>query len=147
MSNHRKMPVKKEKEFSYLGKRKKVLSEHIIEGYKADLFIQDTETIVEIKSVISLEQYALFPTVFSERALEQLKKIQIWLRNGKKACYVILSLNPYSKGVLLNNTTIFYNELIKCIEEGLIVKAYTCRFDMGKSFQISGEIPVMFQKT
>ena len=49
--------------------------------------------------------------------------------------------------MIMQMDRIWKHTLIKCIEEGLIVKAYTCRFDMGKSFQISGEIPVMFQKT
>lgn len=53
--------------FSALGKRKTVIKEHYVEGYKSDLFISDTSTVIEIKSVLSTEDTAQFPTVFSER--------------------------------------------------------------------------------
>ena len=38
--------------FSFLGKRKLIYTEHYVEGYKSDIFIQDTNTIIEIKSVL-----------------------------------------------------------------------------------------------
>ena len=58
--------------FSYLGKRSLVQKEHSVEGYKADLYIPQTKTIVEIKSVLSEKDEAVFPTVFSERTQNQL---------------------------------------------------------------------------
>ena len=63
--------------FSFLGQRSHVIKEHYINGYKSDLFIQDTNTIIEIKSVISTEKLAFFPTVFSERSIN----------SGRSCCY------------------------------------------------------------
>ncbi|MCD7919358.1 MAG: hypothetical protein LUG45_04675 [Clostridiales bacterium] len=37
--------------FSYLGKRNNVIKEHSVFGYKCDLYIKDTDTIVEVSSV------------------------------------------------------------------------------------------------
>ena len=39
---------------------------------------------------------------------------------------MIVSMNPYLKKVQIDKKTEFYRELIKCIEKGLSVKAYTC---------------------
>jgi DNA-binding sugar fermentation-stimulating protein len=68
--------------FSYLGKRNIIFSEHRIDDYKTDLFIQDTNTVIEIKSIISTNDYGIFPTVYSERAIKQLKKLQGFLTKG-----------------------------------------------------------------
>ena len=35
------------RKFSFLGKRKSIFTEHYIEGYKSDIFIQDTNTIID----------------------------------------------------------------------------------------------------
>ena len=112
--------------FSYLGKRKTVLKEHYVDGYKADLYIPESKTIIEIKSVLSSNENAVFPTVYSERTQNQLEKLQKLLESGYKACFMIVSMNPYLKKVQIDKKTEFYRELIKCIEKGLSVKAYTC---------------------
>lgn len=115
--------------FSYLGKRKKWLKEYKIDGYKADLYIPSTKTIVEIKSIISTKEPAIFPTVYSERTINQLKQIQQLLLNGYRVCFMIVSLHPYVKNVTIDRSTEFYSELSKCLEVGLIVKAYTSRVE------------------
>lgn len=115
--------------FSYLGKRKEWLKEHKIDGYKADLYIPATKTIIEIKSIISTKEPAIFPTVYSERTVNQLKQIQQLLLNGYRVCFMIVSLHPYVKGVTIDKSTEFYSELSKCLEGGLIVKAYTSRVE------------------
>lgn len=115
--------------FSYLGKRKEWLKEHKIDGYKADLYIPSTKTIVEIKSIISTKEPAIFPTVYSERTINQLKQIQQLLLNGYRVCFMIVSLHPYVKNVTIDRSTEFYSELSKCLEVGLIVKAYTSRVE------------------
>ena len=38
--------------FSFLGPRKRITHEVSIESYKSDLYIHDTDTIIEIKSII-----------------------------------------------------------------------------------------------
>lgn len=59
--------------FSFLGRRQNIVFENFIENYKADLYISDNRTIIEVKSLISLNEPALFPTVYSERTQQQLK--------------------------------------------------------------------------
>lgn len=115
------------KRFSYLGKRKDGIKEHTIDGYKADLYLPSTKTIVEVKSVISISDHAKFPTVYSERTLKQLTSILELLQKGYKVCFVIVSLHPYIKTLNINTYTEFYNELVKCMDAGLIIKAYTSR--------------------
>lgn len=59
--------------FSFLGKRKSVFREKVIDGYKSELYIADTDTVIEVKSILSFNKNAIFPTVFSERANRQLE--------------------------------------------------------------------------
>lgn len=68
--------------FSFLGKRKNVIREVMLDGYKTDLYINDTNTIIEIKSILSFNDETVFPTVYSERAVKQLIKIKDLLLQG-----------------------------------------------------------------
>lgn len=113
--------------FSYLGKRKTAIKEHTIDGYKADLFLPVSNTVIEIKSVISLGSTGHFPTVYSERTLKQLDLMLNLLHKGYKVCLIIVSLHPYIKELQIENHTEFYAALKKCIDSGLVFKAYTCR--------------------
>lgn len=115
------------KRFSYLGKRKDGIKEHTIDGYKADLFFPSTKTIVEVKSVISISDHAKFPTVYSERTLKQLASILDLLQKGYKVCLAIVSLHPYIKALDIDMCTEFYDKLVKCVDAGLIIKAYASR--------------------
>lgn len=115
------------KRFSYLGKRKDCIKEHTIDGYRADLYFPSTKTLVEVKSVISISNCAKFPTVYSERTLKQLASIFELLQKGYNVCFAIVSLHPYIKAVDIDTGTDFYNELVKCMNAGMIIKAYTSR--------------------
>lgn len=117
----------KSRTFSPLGKRKSICKEHYVEGYKSDLFIKDTNTIIEIKSVLSTNDCALFPTVFSDRSINQLKKLQELLAQGYHVHYIIVSLNPYVKSIAILNNTNFSDLLNDCIKQGMTIAAYTCR--------------------
>lgn len=130
--------------FSSLGKRKRVIKEHYVDGYKSDLFIEDTNTIIEIKSVLSTEKDAIFPTIFSERSLVQLEKINQLLSDGFKVRYMIVSLNPYVESIHIANNTVFSNELIKCINRGMIISAYTCKTVIHNVI-VNGNIPIYFK--
>ena len=112
--------------FSFLGKRNTIYTEHYVEGYKSDIFIQDTNTIIEIKSVLSTDDCARFPTVFSERSLKQLEKLRDLLNKGYRVHYTIVSLNPYVKSISIIRTTLFAELLHDCINQGMTVSAYTC---------------------
>lgn len=113
--------------FSFLGKRKLVSKEYTINNYKTDVFIHDTNSIIEIKSVITTDVNAIFPTVYSERTLNQLRELKVFLSEGFKVYLFIVSLNPYVKEIQLNRDTEFSSELQKCLEDGMVVKAYSCK--------------------
>lgn len=85
--------------FSFVGKRSEIKKEAVINGYRSDFFIPGTKTVIEVKSVISTSSTAVFPTVFSERTLRQLDKIEELLSDGYKAYFIIVSLNPYVKKI------------------------------------------------
>ena len=129
--------------FSYLGKRALVQKEHSVEGYKADLYLPDTRTIVEIKSVLSNKDEALFPTVYSERTQNQLKSIQKMLDKGYKVVFVIVSLNPYIKKLTIDKSTEFYSELTRCIEKGMEIRAYTSHL-RNYEIEIKKQIPLLY---
>lgn len=130
--------------FSSLGMRKSVIKEHSVEGYKSDLFIEDTSTVIEIKSVLSLDAVAKFPTVYSERSLEQLYKLRLMLKNGYKVHYMIVSLNPYVKKIYIPNNTEFSQELNDCIAQGMKISAYSCRLN-NQVIKIKHELPITIQ--
>ena len=130
--------------FSYLGKRKEWLKEHKIDGYKADLYIPLTKTIIEIKSIISTTESSVFPTVYSERTINQLRHIQQLLLDGYRVCFFIVSLHPYVKAVTIDKNSEFYIELSKCLSMGLVVKAYTSRLK-SNVLSIDKEISLNYQ--
>ena len=129
--------------FSYLGKRSNVQKEHSVEGYKADLYIPQTKTIVEIKSVLSENDEAVFPTVFSERTQNQLKSIQEMLDKGYKVVFIIVSLNPYIKKLTIDKSTEFYSELTRCIEKGMEIRAYTSHLE-NYEIEIKKQVPLLY---
>lgn len=129
--------------FSFLGARKEVVKEHTVEGYKSDLYLPASNMLIEIKSIISYQESANFPTVYSERTINQLKTIYTILLKGYKVCFAIVSLHPYVKNIQIDKTTKFYSELVKCLNIGLILKAYTCRLQNDK-VQIDKEISVNY---
>lgn len=129
--------------FSFLGTRKEVIKEHTIEGYKSDLFLPASNMLIEIKSIISYQDSAKFPTVYSERTINQLKTIYTMLLKGYKVCFAIVSLHPYVKFIQIDTATEFYSELVKCLNVGLVLKAYTCRLQNAK-VQIDKEINVNY---
>lgn len=105
--------------FSSLGSRSKILRECTIDSYKSDLFIANSNTILEIKSVLSLGKTAVFPTVFSQRTLDQLKKISILMDKGYHAAFIIASLSPYVEQIKIDRASLFYEALRPCIEKGM----------------------------
>ena len=105
--------------FSFLGPRRTILREAQIEGYKADIYVKDTNTLIEIKTIISSKREALFPTVYSSRAEKQLEKI-LELQEKYKAVYIFAILNPMTKKVVLNTDMKNYQSLFfRCIGKGM----------------------------
>ncbi len=127
--------------FAYLGKRKNVIKEQTIAGYKCDFYIEDTDTVIEVKSIISTESAAPFPTVYSERTINQLRMIQTLLKEGKKTYFFIVSLHPYVKTVVVDGKSSFFTELEKCMGLGMALKAYTSRLTES-GLRIEHQIPI-----
>lgn len=128
--------------FSFLGSRKKVQREAVIEGYKADLFIQDTQTVIEIKTLLSFEKEGLFPSVKSERAVKQLEKISELLDGGYHVCYMVISLNPSVKQVAVNPELEEYHRLFQdCIKKGMKCRAFSVRL-RDRNPEITGRIEI-----
>jgi DNA-binding sugar fermentation-stimulating protein len=129
--------------FSFLGKRNNVVREKSIAGYKCDLFVEDTETIIEVKSIISNSRTALFPTVHSERATKQLDKICQLLDSGYHVCYVFASLIPGVTEIRINNKDEPYsNHFKQCINKGMTCLGLTIKLSkntttVGKLIPIS----------
>lgn len=118
----------KSRRFSYLGSRKQILREKIVNGYKTDLYIEDTDTVIEVKTVLSPSTNSKFLSVYSERAERQLDALNSLLQSGKKVCYVIIAMNPKTKKITIDKAqSIIYNKLSKCIVNGMVLKAYSVR--------------------
>ncbi len=132
----------KGRRFSFLGKRSTVLPEHHVEGYKTDLFIEDTKTIIEVKSVISVAEEALFPTVYSERSLVQMGKLKEFLAQGYKVHYDIVSLNPYVKSLRMNTETAYYRMMSECSEMGMTLMAHSCCIK-GTNVLLKNRMPIL----
>lgn len=118
--------------FAFLGKRRSIFREKNIDGYKSDLYLEDTDedtdTIIEIKSILSFDTTAHFPTVFSERAICQLKNIRKLLNSGHKVCYMFVSMYFGVKEICINEQQEEYCKLFKeCIKSGMEV----CAFSLG----------------
>lgn len=121
--------------FSFLGSRKNVHREKNVDGYKSDLYIADTDTVIEIKSILSFNKDAVFPTVFSERANRQLQTIRALLERGHKVCYILVSMYPGVKNIYLNNQQMEYAEAFRvCVNNGMEVHAFSLGMKKEKSF-------------
>lgn len=132
------------RQFSFLGKRTHILTEHQVDTYKTDLYIEDTNTIIEVKSVLSLDDIAEFPTVFSERALVQLAKLRELLARGYGAHYCIVSLNPYVKSIQILNNTTFRLMLDECLSNGMTISGHTCRI-RNESIRLENMLPILYE--
>lgn len=121
--------------FSFLGKRKLIRREYKIDGYKSDIYIEETRTIVEIKSILSFAKgrEARFPSVYSQRAIDQLIKLRHLLDEGYRVSYVFVSLNPSIKRLAINKEIEEYrNAFSCCIEKGMMVKGVSVKLIDGE---------------
>lgn len=114
--------------FSFLGKRQSVYREKVIEGYKADLYVEDTKTLIEVKTLLSLEEEGIFPSMVSNRAEEQLKKFSALLDRGYKVCYLVISLNPRVRAIRLNPALETYFWLFReCVSKGMEYRSFSVK--------------------
>ena len=121
--------------FSYLGKRTHLRKEYKVGGYKSDLFIEDTETVVEIKSILSFaeDKVVQFPSVYSQRAIDQLVKLSCLLDAGYNVSYIFVSLNPRIKWLAINEEIAEYRDAFRCcIKKGMKVKGVSLKLIDGE---------------
>lgn len=131
----------KRRYFSFMRKRNEVIREYSIDGYKSDLYVKDSDTLIEIKSVISLNRVADFPTVFSERSLMQLNQIYKLLCKGHHAVFVITSLNPYVKEIHMDRDSKLYETMQPCLEKGMQLMAFSIGFSK-EEIKIKSKLPI-----
>ncbi len=115
------------RKFHFLGNRRTVFREHIVEGYKTDLFIEETKTIIEIKSVIAIGKSASFPTVYSARTQGQLIALRSLLARDYRVAFFVVSLNPYVTDIHIDLASSFFQEYQRNTSSGMIGKAFSCR--------------------
>ena len=99
------------KKFSFLGKRDNIVREKIAHGYKSDLYIEESNTIIEIKSVFSFSNIVDYPTNYSSHMLEQLEKLKIIADGTANVAYFIVGLGPNVKKIRIDLRS-KYGELI-----------------------------------
>ena len=133
--------------FSFIGKRTDIKKEAVIKDYRSDFYIPRSNTVIEVKSVISTSSVATFPTVFSERTLHQLDAIEALLFEGYRAFFIIVSLNPYVKEIHLLEDTECYSHLKRCFSQGLILKGFACGLSDDGEPHIRKEIPIILEKS
>ena len=135
----------RKRRFSFLGRRNKIRREALVDGYKCDLYIEDTDTIIEIKTLLSLEKDGHFPTVHSARSNKQLEALERLLDSGHKVCYLFVALCPKTKRLHLDFDD-QYNSLFKrCIEKGMLY--YGCGLKMADNeFTVASQIEVISQE-
>ncbi len=119
--------------FCALGKRRSIKREVVVKGYKCDLLVEDTNTIIEVKSVLTLESSALFPTVQSARSVKQLRDLQEFLSKGYPVFYYFVSLSPTVKQIGINREdSDYYEAFKKCIDAGMRCDAFSIQMNDGR---------------
>ncbi|TQI67886.1 DNA/RNA nuclease SfsA [Clostridium sp. KNHs216] len=127
--------------FSFLGSRHNTVREKIVDGYKSDLYIPETNTVVEVKSVISLTNTTTFPNVQSERIIKQLQKIKLLLLDGYNVAFLLIALSPLVTCVMLNSAEPYGALFRDCIEHGMQIHGYSTCSKRGE-FIIKSEIAI-----
>lgn len=128
--------------FSFLGPRTTVYRERTIAGYKSDLFIADTKTLIEIKSLLSFDEVAFFPSIDSERRIKQLSDLSALLQGGFRVAYFLVSLNPKVHEIQISTEDEAFTSLFReCVERGMIVRGIAVKLRKGRP-TIDRMIPV-----
>ena len=133
----------KRKMFSYVGKRNLIQSEVTIDNYRCDFYINNTGTIIEVKSIITDKPTALFPTMESNRFIRQLTTIKAELLKGNNAHLIIVGMNPYLQEISINHELQCYKLLKECMKLGMTVHAFKVRLSDG-DFKIHSEIRIQY---
>lgn len=112
-----------------------IKKEQVIEGYKTDLLLEYSgggKTIIEVKGIISTRRVTKFPSVHSERAISQLKRLRELLLQGYKVLYYLVSLSPIVKKIELDPKFQDYCDLLReCVELGMELIGFSLMFEKG----------------
>lgn len=106
-----------------------ILPERKIENYKSDFYIPDKTTIVEVKSIISMEETLIIPNGFSIRAINQLEKLNELLKNEYSVDYYFVVFDNNCLSITLNTTTEYGNRINFCVEQGMNLKVLICKYN------------------
>ncbi|QXM06624.1 DNA/RNA nuclease SfsA [Crassaminicella indica] len=101
--------------------------EKFVNGYKADFLLEGKEkVVVEAKGIISARRDVVFPSVFSQRAIDQLRALLELLKSGYKVYYFYISLSPIVKSITINSFDEKYSKLLKkCMKKEMKIKAFS----------------------
>ena len=107
----------------------RILKEHTVSGYKSDFYINETRTIIEIKSLITENNIESFPQIKSQRFERQISNISRLIKEGYNFRLIIVSLNPTLKKVVLKDELSSLKELL---EDTFQIEAYSCSLNNKK---------------
>lgn len=114
-----------------LGAYESISREKTINSYKCDLFLNSNPNhVIEIKTIICTSKIGLFPTVYSTRAINQLKELKSLLSKGFKVTYILVSLSSSLKEIAINSEyQEFYSEFLDCVHAGMNFLPITLYFE------------------
>ncbi|MGP1361399.1 MAG: DNA/RNA nuclease SfsA [Candidatus Fimenecus sp.] len=131
--------------FDFLGDREAIRREVAFGNYKSDFLIDDSDTIIEVKSLLSWESKADYPIKSVDRAVDQLDNILKIINEKYTFYYLLFSLSPYVKEVFINNRDTKYGErLLKCQKAGLKLRAFSIGYK-DDEFYVKKEIPITYR--
>lgn len=105
--------------FSFLGVRNNILREKTICGYKSDLYIEDTNTLIEIKSVLAFSKSEDYPINYSSHMLEQLDKLYALALQQINVYYFIIGLGPTVKQIRVDLSSDYGVRMDRCKKAGV----------------------------
>lgn len=130
--------------FSFLGKRACIQREKTIDGYKCDLFLPETNTVIEIKSILSFGNKAEFPNMIPQRGTRQLKQLHSLIEKGVKVCYLLVSLNPQIREIHIGEEYAeFHYAFQQCINAGMLCKGISIKL-VNETPEIQSTVPVIY---
>ncbi len=138
-----KNQILKRKAFNFLRGQKIYHSEYSLDSYKCDFFFEKTNTIVELKSIITTKEIAIPFLINSKRALRQLGAIEKYLDENYTAIYIFISFNPYTKYIELDNKNQLCNKVLDCVQKGMKLYGFSCQFKNNELI-IKKQIPIKF---
>lgn len=118
--------------FAFLGERKTVHREKMVDGYKSDLFIEETNTLIEIKSVLAFSDTADYPTNYSSHMLQQLERLYGIAKTQVKVFYFIVGLGPALKEINVDLNSNYGKLMDRCRNAGVQFIAMNLHSRKGK---------------